>query len=179
MNITEEMINHFCTRLLHHQNLVIKYYQKIFPNICLLEHDESKYEDVEFEPYVLITWNYKLKREGLPLLSLSKDELQLCNEATEHHILHNKHHPEYWSTTKTNLISKTDRDKPNGNLIEIPYMSEKYLIEMCADWCAVSEERNTSPIDWANNNLNVRWKFSIQQTKDIYQILDILWNNYN
>jgi hypothetical protein len=47
---------------------------------------------------------------------------------------------------------------------------------MCADWCAMSEELGTnSPKNWADKNVNIRWKFSPRQVKLIYDIIDKIW----
>jgi hypothetical protein len=50
-----------------------------------------------------------------------------------------------------------------------------FQMEMVADWCAVSEERGNSPIDWANEKIGIRFKFSKEQVNLIYDLLNKIW----
>jgi hypothetical protein len=47
------------------------------------------------------------------------------------------------------------------------------LIEMFADWTAVSIDRGTSVRDWMDKNINKRWLF----TKDQVQVLEFCFNS--
>jgi hypothetical protein len=96
-------------------------------------------------------------------------------KATEHHILNNRHHPEFHSGKKENLINKDDRDSSKVEIVDGTKMSDVDLAEMCADWCAVSEERNNTPHEWAKKNIGTRWNFSEEQIALIYEILDEIW----
>lgn len=52
-------------------------------NDMIREHDESKFEDEEFEPYAQHFYG-------------SKDNDFEYSEAWKHHWTHNEHHPEFW-----------------------------------------------------------------------------------
>ena len=96
--------------------------------------------------------------------------------ATERHIKHNIHHPEFWTSQKENLINTTDRDSSSvENIIDATLMPYDCIDHMVADWCAVSEEKRTHPIDWAKNNINVRWEFTKEQEDYIYTIINLIW----
>ena len=102
------------------------------------------------------------------------------NDATLHHVLENNHHPEYWLKDKyTNkeleIINRDDRDRPPKELLDCTSMPFTYLSSMCADWLAMSKERNNSPIEWADKNINVRWEFNDNQIAFIYSILNTFW----
>ncbi len=182
----KEMKNFFNVRTNFHISLVEKYLQKIINsnlgnklNKSILKneiilHDKSKFIEPEYTPYLYITWNYKCKQEGTSFIF--SDEMQVkMNNASEHHIKNNKHHPEYWSNQNTNLINKINRDKPPDEIINVTRMPLDYIACMCADWMAMSEELENSPIDWADKNVNIRWKFTKEQSDFIYKILNEIW----
>jgi len=43
---------------------------------------------------------------------------------------------------------------------------------MCADWLAMAEEKGTTAIDWANKNINIRWKLTLPQVNLIQNLLN-------
>ena len=67
------------------------------------------------------------------------------------------------------------RDKPPEEMIDATKMPDLDIAEMVADWCAVSEERGNTPKSWADKNVNVRWKFTDEQSDLIYEIIDAVW----
>jgi hypothetical protein len=127
---------------------------------------------------VWITWNYYCKDKGIPF-TITPELMRAMNVATNHHIKNNPHHPEYWVKDKSvNLVPITDRDKFDPTAmptIKIDNMDLDYVVEMCADWCAMSEEKGTSPYDWASKVLGKRWQFNASTTKRIYEILGKMW----
>lgn len=169
---TEEMVNWFEQRTRSHISLV----QELCGLICdidlpqVADHDSTKFAEPEYTPYIFLTWRYKLLGEGKTFII--PDELNnLIHEATLHHILLNGHHPEYWNPDQTNdIISITDRDKPN-KLVDATRMPKQFLAEMVADWKAISIERNTNVLDWAKSNIGIRWGFSDDQIRFIYDII--------
>ena len=180
-----EMEDWFNKRTKNHIELVKKYCERIkeygdgeFDE--LIErgkvHDNSKFEDPENKPYIYLTWNYKCKADGKKFEYPEGMEDRTI-EATEHHIKNknNSHHPECHCNKKTNLINKENRDKVPEEMIDATKMKDMDLAEMCADWCAVSEERKTYPEDWANKNINKRWKFTKYQEALIYELLGAIW----
>lgn len=176
----EDMCKHFETRTIAHIARVRNYIDKIiksnagkFLSERILEeekrdHDHTKFKDPEREPYIHITWKYKKEGYCLP-----KDVD--VTEATLHHLKHNRHHPEFWDDNPNISINQVDLDKASGVMVDSREMPLEYIAVMVADWMAVSEERNSSPYDWARNNVNKRWKFTKTQEKLVYDLLDEIW----
>lgn len=135
-----------------------------------LDHDKNKYEEPSLTPYVHITWMYKMKKEGKDYKIPENIDI---TEATQYHVKSNDHHPDYW-TSELNTINPNDRDKAL-KLIDSSNMPNLAIAEMCADWCAMSEEMNNSPITWFENVKTNRYKFTDQQEELIYKILNVVW----
>jgi hypothetical protein len=180
----QAMEDWFFKRTNKHIELVKKYCKKIadlgdhrFKGIMQQaeHHDESKFHNPELDPYVHIAWQYHMKDQGEDY-NPPEDTKDKMNASTEHHVKHNKHHPEYWSDTQGNTINREDRDKPPEHMIDATKMSDLSIGEMCADWMAMSEEKDSNPIDWVRKNVNVRWKFTDSQTKLIYDLIEKIWN---
>lgn len=173
MEITQEMRDAFITRTKQHIYRVVKFADKL--KLDVLDHDQSKFDEPEMTPYILINWRYKLKDEGVDLQFPPEIDNQL-NQATLHHIKFNKHHPEYWDkeVTMKNLNQK-DRDAVPEKMVDATQMPRRAIQEMCCDWCAMSEERNNSPYEWADKVIGTRFKFTPHQIFLIYSTLDSLW----
>jgi hypothetical protein len=180
--IEKEMLDFFKKRTNLHIDLVRKYCQKISDYDKerfgeLVErgkvHDDSKFKDPEKEPYIYITWQYKCKDDG-EKFEISEDMKEKMNAATNHHVCKNKHHPEFYCGEKIGLINREDRDEPR-KLIDATNMPDLSLAEMVADWCAMSEEKKSNPKDWADKNVNIRWKFTDEQKDLIYELIDEVW----
>lgn len=178
---TKEMKDFFFKRTEKHIGHVQKYC-KIIENYDLEKfkgligrgkiHDQSKFKEPEITPYIWITWQYKIKDQGKEF-DIPQEIKDKMSEATEHHVLSNKHHPESHCNKKTGIINRENRDKPPKELIDATKMKDLDIAEMCADWMAMSEEKNTNPIDWADKNVNIRWKFTNEQKELIYKLLDL------
>lgn len=183
--ITNEMLKHFKNRTDQHIYLVQKYCRRIYDSdpaffkwlIALsMQHDESKFKAPEIDAYMHIQWHYFMKDEGKeynPPANI-KDEM---DKATFHHVTNNRHHPEFHSPTKINLINREDRDMPPKDLVDARTMTNVDIAEMCADWLSMAEEKETDVRNWANKNIGVRWNFSPQQTDLIYKIISIVQND--
>ena len=185
LNLMKKFFN---KRTKNHQNLV-KHYGKLIANSPIgkeinpqefakeiLHHDKSKYEEPEYTPYLYITWKYRCKDKNIPF-EVDPEMQGMMDQATILHIRNNKHHPEYWSNQEGNLINTTDRDEPSGSLIDATQMPLTHVATMVADWMGMSHEKNDCPYKWAKKNINVRWKFSPEQEKFIYKILNTIWKN--
>jgi hypothetical protein len=177
----EDMKEHFMNRTIRHIKKVHTFCDLIvsqFPDLkelsnVKIHHDLSKFEDPEHVPYVYIAWKYKMDKEGKDIVvPYSMKEKMI--KATEHHVNNNKHHPEYWSNETDNLINPENRDKPL-RLIDATKMPDIYIAEMCADWMAVSKERGSNPIEWADMNIGTRWHFDDDQIELIYDILNTVY----
>jgi len=183
----DEMEKWFEKRTKNHIALVQKYCQMIkeygegeFDDIIERGkvHDQSKFEEPERTPYIYLTWNYKCKADGKKWKYPEGME-DKTNEATEHHIKNknNSHHPECHCDKETDLINKENRDKPPEKIIDATKMKDLDIAEMVCDWFAVSEERGTDPEDWANKNVNKRWKFTKHQEALIYELIEAIWGD--
>lgn len=182
----KQMTDFFYKRTKYHLDLVKKYLNKILnssliykinPNILKREkiiHDHFKLIEPELTPYIHITWDYKCKAEGKKY-KVSTEIRNDMNQATIHHIINSEHHPEYWTDRNTNLFNKNDRDKAPSEIVDATKMSVSYVACMCADWMAMAEELNNCPYEWAKKNINIRWKFTPEQEKFIYNIMDECW----
>jgi hypothetical protein len=127
-----------------------------------------------------LTWKYRAKNFGFHY-DVSKEDQDLINEATEHHIKNplNSHHPDYHDKQHVSgFVNRCDRDKPSGIVIDATKMPLLDLAEMSADFLAMSEEMGNSPLDWARANINIRWKFTPKQEEDIYLYLYTGWGNH-
>ena len=62
-------------------------------------------------------------------------------------------------------------------MVDATKMPDLDLAEMIADWLAVSEERGTDPKDWADKNVNIRWKFDDEQKDLIYELIEKIWDH--
>lgn len=184
-NATEEMKNFFEKRTNMHVKFVQKHCQKIenyngtrFKGLVeqAKNHDASKFEEPEYTPYLFITWSYKCKDSG-EQFDVPKEAKEKMSIATEHHVKNNSHHAEFHSKADVDLINREDRDKPPSEMIDTTSMPDIDVAEMVADWMAMSEEKDTNPKDWADKNINVRWKFSKHQSDLIYELIDNLWSS--
>ena len=174
----------FYERTNTHIELVRKYLAKILdadlsevdPDLLKAEfaHDQGKFEDPELEPYVHITWKYRMQDMGKQYEPPAGIDEQM-HAATFHHIKNNKHHPEYWDkNVTTDALSSSDRDNPGKQMVDATAMPPTYVASMVADWLAMSEEKGTNARQWADKNINVRWKFTPEQSQLIYKIINTL-----
>ncbi len=181
---TEEMQKHFEARTARHIGLVQKYCKRLaeaFPDLDGLlykgsVHDSSKFEDPELLPYIWLTWRYKCKDDGIPCV-LPEGMEDKINEATEHHIQNNAHHPEFHQP-QTDTVNESDRDAPPDDPTDATSMPRLDIAECVADWCAMSEERGNTPREWADKNINIRWLFDSQQVSWIYEMIDAVWGDF-
>jgi len=175
----KEMENYYIKRTNKHINLVNKYCNKLNNNGLSKRgklHDYSKLYNIdEYTPYILITWKYYCRDNNIKF-ELPQHINDIMDQASEHHILNNPHHPEYHQEIKQNLINKNNRDDIPDQTIDATKMDFLSILEMCCDWCAMSEERKNSPFEWADKVINKRWKFTDEQINLIYNTLNKLWN---
>jgi hypothetical protein len=183
--ITPKMRDCYYKRTNNHINLVKKYCNKIYEydknkfedliNISQ-DHDKLKLQEPELSPYIIITWDYYCNDNKIPF-NIPENIKKQLGKATEHHVINSKHHPEYWQDRKENILDIDSRDGttiPNV-IIDGTKMPDVYIGEMCADWMAMSEERGNSPQEWADKVINKRWKFTDDQIKLIYELLNNIW----
>jgi len=140
-------------------------------------HDASKYEEPEYTPYLYINWKYHNMRQDLPITIPSYMDSKM-HEATLHHILINRHHPEFWDADREGVrtsLNPSNRDLPTDRPVDATKMPLVYIAEMVADWFSMSQELGTHPKDWANKNVNIRWNFTPNQIDFIFELIDNVW----
>lgn len=119
--ITDEMVLWFQKRTTMHCNSVRAAGAKILPHLpnsiasgfarSVAVHDASKFEQPEHDPYVLISWRYKVGQAEFDKLDITEAMKQAMAAATEHHCKHNMHHPDAWDTTfAAGFINTANRD---------------------------------------------------------------------
>jgi len=171
MELTKEMYDHFEKRTKMHIDLVNKYGAIVGKDYK--EHDKDKYGELK-EAYVLVNWRNKI---GKDYNAFSKREQALMNSATKAHIFTNAHHPESALRDIRELdgFDRADAEKSKGKVLDCTAMTTEGIIEMCADWCAMSEELGNTPFEWADKNIDIRWKFDDRQKKLINRTLRRMW----
>lgn len=151
-----------------------KAYPDLYPALITAAktHDESKFSAPEREAYIELTY---AKKEGVR----PKDPQKIA-DATLHHILNNKHHPEYWLEDKSKAnISAKDRDA-SDEVVDASNMPELALAEMVCDWQAMSEELKTNTArEWFDKQRDVRWHFSDDQVAMIDKFLKVFEDDTN
>jgi hypothetical protein len=191
--MTQEMKDWFRLRTGLHLWLVNKWHDRIarycaisdVPGVDIarldqerMEHDEHKWHEPEYTPYVYITWKYKCKREGKDF-EVPPEIANAMHEATWHHIKNHKHHPEYWDGDCTiDCLNAVDRDKPAAQMVDGTKMPLTYVACMMADWFAMSEELRTDLMDWMSKNVNTRWSFTVSQIALMNRLKERVWDNY-
>jgi len=178
---TKEMEDWFVERTDRHIGLVKKYAGLIedydssrFEGLKTIadKHDASKYEDVEKIPYIFISWNYHCKDIGKEF-KVPDGIMEKMDKASLHHVKNNKHHPEFYDDDES-ITSKNKDESPDesGHVIDATSMPEIYIAEMVADWMAMGEELKNSAKDWADKNVNVKWRFTDDQKDLIYELIN-------
>lgn len=171
--MNDEKISYFLKRTNAHIQRVQDNAEVVVRNFPELEelsmrikiHDESKFKEPEREPYIELSWNYKIGRP-------EKNREDWILKATEHHVKCNKHHPEYWDNSNLNTINPINRDEPL-RLIDGSKMDDISIAEMVCDWQSMSQEYNEKSCrKWADDNINVRWQFTDDQVELIYKIIE-------
>lgn len=128
-------------------NLLENYFNiPVCPN---RDHDHLKFSNLEYIGYVWINEFYN----GTPL---NKYATSLKDRTSHHHISNSPHHQEYWIK--------------RGNLHNMPSMC---ILEMVADWAAMSMELKDSLPDWAEKQLD-KFNFSKTQEKLITEAVKVL-----
>jgi hypothetical protein len=165
-----DAVKKFCKKIVAYDS---ERFEKLMDQVE--DHDQTKFKDPEIEPYIYVTWSYKCKDDGVDWEPPEGMDDKM-NEATTHHVLNNRHHPEFHAGEDSDVINKEDRDNPvRDKVIDGTEMPDLDIAEMVADWCAVSEERGNSPKSWADKNVNVRWKFTDDQKDLIYELIKEIW----
>ena len=161
---TDEMKAFFEERTKKHIDRVIKNLQKVAVNSVHREeliqrgrdHDASKWGQMEKPLYLWLTEFYRCKNEDIDFTYPDGVE-EKVDEASEHHIHNNRHHPEAHSSI--------------NDMINID------IVEMVCDWTAMAQEYgedNGSARSWADKTVGTEWKFNDAQKQLIYDTIEEL-----
>lgn len=119
-------------------------------------HDDSKYSDIEFEPYRVRFYPTTEEKELLKNSDYLNQQQENFLEAWTHHYKNNPHHPKYWI-------------KEDGTIIDMELV---YIIEMICDWASFGDDT----VDWYQNKAIDEKKAMSVRTKEIVEeLLGILF----
>ena len=118
-NIYRDLVLNFCTKLMKDAN----------------SHDTSKFSDKEYDGFISNQLAFLEAKTGFD----SEYQKGLKSEAIQHHILNNKHHPEYWSSRKK-------------------VMPLEYVILMFFDWLSRSIQKG--------DDMDSFWSYNISKLDD-------------
>lgn len=98
------------------------------------EHDKSKYSEEEYIPYLHHFYPTNEQEEHM------SEEFEL---ACKHHILHNKHHWDFWIDPSTLELPDIKEDDRQYKL---------YCIERVCDWLAMARQHDEEKDEWYEAN---------------------------
>ena len=162
----------------NHRDLLDKYgvnVAELLKNV--VDHDRSKFKDPQFSAYVEITYYYYKQKGNGRNYPLDK---VLSNNATIHHMITEKHHPEYWDKTfllEREKFNVSNRDGLPEKPVDGTAMPTECIVEMVCDWKATADEKGNSVKEWADRMVNRRWKFLDEQVRLIYETIERLEEN--
>jgi hypothetical protein len=168
--IHNEQIEWFAERTEKHINLVRKYACFLFlydPNKFngilqrAVYHDATKFSEEEILAYTVLSWKYKLEREG-QTIDFPQEIQDEIRKATLHHIKNNRHHPFYFANDLTPEIDACR------------LMQDLDIGEQMCDWYAMAEERGTDPFVFAKENIPSKWNYLDEQVNLIYELLSVM-----
>lgn len=116
-------------------------------------HDESKYSDEEYFPYL---------RHFYPTRPEDEAKTEEFEQACRHHILCNKHHWDYWIDPNTLEL----RDIPEDDRVY-----KLYCVERVADWLSMAAQHNEDKLHWYENNKN-----SIKMPDWAFEFIDYIFS---
>jgi hypothetical protein len=178
-----EADSRFLKRTQYHISLVKKYGMKIINKTgsefsegisLLIDHDKSKFFQPERNGYVLVNHHYWCQKEGINFKP-TPEQKKMMGEATLHHIVTNRHHPEFHDPNNEKM---TD-DNPVGvdftKSVIATSMDKFSIFEMVSDWLAMSEELNNSPFEWASKVIGKKFIFDTNQVNLILKLIELGW----
>lgn len=155
--VSEKDKQEFLQILAKHRQLVNYYASKVgknYPN-----HDLDKLKPDMFIPYV--------KGFVIGKQSLNPNEWKEFKNTQDKHYKQASHHSQFWDKSWTH----------DGQIPDVcGKMPDDAIIEMCADWCAMSKKYGNTPFEWADENINKLWKFDKHQIDLIYKTLHKMWD---
>lgn len=172
IEITDDMREYSAKRTAAHIRRVIAFGEKL--GFDFLNHDHTKFSDELIEPYILIDNAYRNDID--PPIPYTRE----MADASYKHIKKEPHHPEYWDSATVMEDENIDRDSPDVvQIVNAEGMDIPAMCEMVCDWCAMSVELESSPVEWATKNIGVRWNFTDDQEELIFLLIRVLWTPEN
>ncbi len=108
----------------------------------VLEHDQSKYGDEEFEAYRRHFYPTKKESENQDP-DVIKKEVEDFKKAWEHHYRNNDHHPQYWK-----YIGPDNTILEQPSVVGVP-MPLYAVMHMICDWWAMDKQQGiTDHTEW-------------------------------
>lgn len=149
-------IQKFKEILARHHNLVNHYEHKVgksYPN-----HDLDK-----LRPDMIVSYTKGFVKGRKRLTDEEWEEFK----ATQlKHYRETSHHLQYWDKSW----------EPNSGPINVKgKMPDEAIIEMCADWCAMSYKYGSDPYEWTAKHVNKDFLFDQHQIDLIYNTLNKMW----
>lgn len=191
-DVSVEMVYHNMETIKKHRervelncNVLIRHAKEITsdPLFCVKlmsyseQHDKSKTTGIEFYPFMFHHWMLKLRAEGVNA-DLSPSMKKSLKGAVNHHILYNRHHPEFHDKRFTKTEDKCileSTDIPREGIMPSDEMKVEDLAEMVADWFAVEQSPCAIPArEFALQHIGTRWLFSDEQCRYIYIMIKLL-----
>lgn len=140
------------------------------------QHDLSKYLEPEKIAYIYLNW--KFDQEKIHKMEYNyPDRIQeIVNQAIQHHYQHNSHHSEF-HCYKEDGTQEDNKEKIKELLKN---MSNLDLLEMVADWMAVSQEYGTKCTDFAKATIgdDKAKPFSEEQKTKIFKLINLFEPEY-
>ena len=118
-------------------------------------HDETKYMDIEFEPYRLRFYQTEEEKLALQSQDMIIQQQQDFETAWEHHYKNNPHHPKYWV-------------QDDGSIRDMDLV---YIIEMLCDWLSFGDDIKVWYQNKAKDEKNA---MSIRTKEIVEELMDII-----
>lgn len=113
------------------------------------QHDLSKYSEPEKTAYIYLNWKFDQEKTHKKKYDYPAGIQEKVNEAIQHHYRNNSHHSEYFCF-KADSTKETDEERIK---VLLKNMNNLDLLEMVADWMAVSQEYGTKCADYAKTTI--------------------------
>lgn len=137
------------------------------------QHDLSKYSDSEKIAYIYLNWKFHIIKTEKGEYHYPDGIEKIVDQAIQHHYQNNSHHSEFYCFRKDGTQeNKEDKVKIKELLKN---MSDFDLLEMVADWMAVSQEYGTKCEDFAKATIgdDKPKPFSKEQKTKIFTLISL------
>ena len=128
----------------------------------LPQHDKSKFDIIEFDPY-------RIRFYPCPTDNTrNKEDVEYnFQKAFKRHYTCNPHHPEFWVSEPDKILSTG-----HGSIIR---MSNAAMLEMLADWIAMSIAQGSSILNWwLDSNGGIKEKSKLILKPDVELISEFI-----